>query len=458
MFIDDYLDIPLVKSKFSHVFERNGVYLIMHSILMRPLHIDTEAFSVFSRFNLPIRPSQVLKKYPKSYSFIEHLLTEKLIVDENINEIEIFRDWVNKIYNSDGKSIMYIIPTDKCNIHCKYCFIENSMQPSHNFTFMTPDIMHKGVDLFAQHAIDIINPVVIFYGGEPLLNSEIIIESINYISQNYPRFRISILTNGLLVTKKIASLFAEKNVSVGISIDGTKENHDQARIFKNGKGTFNLVIKSIELLRESGCKDISISYTVGSHNVNSLVNDIKYLYTKLHPNSFGINFLVDTDFERNPLSVSIEIATFQVIEAFKFLRKRGIYEDRMMRKVQPFIKGEIHLKDCGAPGNQIVLAPNGDIGPCQAFLPSKKYFTQNVNNAPTIANDLSFNEWSKRYPMNMDVCFDCVALGICGGGCPYQSYLQNGTIWGLDNRMCTHNKLLIDWLVWDNYDSNFKKS
>jgi uncharacterized protein len=54
----------------------------------------------------------------------------------------------------------------------------------------------------------------------------------------------------------------------------------------------------------------------------------------------------------------------------------------------------------------------------------------------------------------MNECIDCKALGICGGGCPYQSYLRNGSIWGLDDRMCQHNKILIDWLVWETCESN----
>lgn len=445
-----------VKSKFLHLFEKNDKYILLHSLLLRPLFIDKESLLLLNKFDLPTLPLKLIKEFPQSQSFIEHLIKEKLIVQKDTQEVKIFREWVNKIYNDDGKSILYIIPTDQCNIRCKYCFVENSMETNHNYTFMNVEIMQKGVDFFAQNALksNIINPVVIFYGGEPLLNYDLVHESINYISQNYPHFKISILTNGMLITEKIADFFKEKNVSVGISIDGAKEIHNNARIYKNGKGTYGLVEKGIACLKSSGFENISFSLTVGKHNVNTLVDEVKYLYNKFHPNSFGINFLVDPEFDINPYSVSIEDATLQVIEAFKFLREKGIYEDRMMRKVKPFINGEIHLKDCGAPGNQIVLAPNGDIGPCQGFLPSRKYFTQNINRSPNLIDDISFNEWSKRYPVNMKECIDCEALGICGGGCPYHSSLRNGSIWELDERMCKHNKLLIDWLVWETCEVN----
>lgn len=111
------------------------------------------------------------------------------------------------------------------------------------------------------------------------------------------------------------------------------------------------------------------------------------------------------------------------------------------------------MKDCGAPGNQLVLAPNGDLGVCQAFLPSRKFYSFNINTDKDIGYDRLVGEWKNRYSLNMDECLDCEALGICGGGCPYNSYVNTGSIWSLDERMCKHNKEFIDWLMWDIYDN-----
>lgn len=54
-----------------------------------------------------------------------------------------------------------------------------------------------------------------------------------------------------------------------------------------------------------------------------------------------------------------------------------------------------------------------------------------------------------RSPLNMPECQDCPALGICGGGCPYQSELEMGSIWALDKRFCIHAKMTLEWLIWD---------
>ncbi len=128
-----------------------------------------------------------------------------------------------------------------------------------------------------------------------------------------------------------------------------------------------------------------------------------------------------------------------------------------MRKLKPFVEETIHLKDCGAIGNQIVVAPDGSIGPCHGFLYNKKYFHNSISTYNEISINPDFIEWSKRFPLNMDECKDCVAIGICGGGCPYQAYVSKGSIWELDERMCKHNKMFLEWAIWDVF-ANMEKA
>ncbi len=66
--------------------------------------------------------------------------------------------------------------------------------------------------------------------------------------------------------------------------------------------------------------------------------------------------------------------------------------------------------------------------------------------------DPVFLEWSRRSPLAMAACQDCVALGICGGGCPLNADNEEGSIWGLDKRFCVHCKMTLEWLVWDLYE------
>ena len=141
-----------------------------------------------------------------------------------------------------------------------------------------------------------------------------------------------------------------------------------------------------------------------------------------------------------------------LIDAFEKLRVVGVYEERMMRKAQAFIDRETMYADCGVIGNQIVVAPDGRIGVCQDFIKSRQYFGNSVldDSYDPIAEGL-FNEWKRRSPLFMEKCFDCEALGICGGGCPASVELKTGNRWNIDERICYHSKDTLEWLIWDTF-------
>jgi len=49
----------------------------------------------------------------------------------------------------------------------------------------------------------------------------------------------------------------------------------------------------------------------------------------------------------------------------------------------------------------------------------------------------------------MEKCLECPALGICGGGCPYNAYTRHGKIWEIDDTFCPQSLLVLEYLIWD---------
>jgi len=237
-------------------------------------------------------------------------------------------------------------------------------------------------------------------------------------------------------------------------LDGPEKENNNARVFRADKeGTFQKICQGYQMLKDAGCKNPSISLTIGAHNAKNLRKNVEYLVDKFSPSGFGFNFLIGPSSNLNGLDVDMDYVTNQVIETFKFLREKGIFEDRMMRKVKAFVKREPHLKDCGGVGNQLVITADGHAGPCQAFASSKKYFRSIEElEDKDLKKDGIFKEWNSRFPLNMDKCSDCLALGVCGGGCPYHSHLTKGNIFELDERMCNHNKGVLNWLIQEAID------
>ena len=125
-----------------------------------------------------------------------------------------------------------------------------------------------------------------------------------------------------------------------------------------------------------------------------------------------------------------------------------------MRKVNAFINHNLHYQDCAAEGgNQLVVAPNGDIGLCHGYLSTRETFVTNVDDQTFIIHESPlFLEWNKLTPLQMKQCIDCKALGTCGGGCALNAKANGRSIWDLDERFCIHSKSTIDFLVWDLFD------
>lgn len=138
-------------------------------------------------------------------------------------------------------------------------------------------------------------------------------------------------------------------------------------------------------------------------------------------------------------------------DAFSRFRKRGIWEQRMMEKVIPFVNQQIVLSEC-AVGHQLAISPDGQIGICTDFVRSRRLFRNSVfNNNFDPYQDENFQEWSRRSPLNMSQCLDCEAIAICGGGCPVSAEVRYGSIWEVDQRICPFSKKTLEWLIWDTY-------
>lgn len=454
-------------SRFSFVFKKDDAYAIYHSRLIETLYLNQEGFSVFSQFKNGVCLKNIMDSYPKNQkknvlAIISNLFDSGLIVLEEDDER---RFLAGQIPNSGiDVRIMYVLPTDNCNFECKYCVIESAFPKGHVFTHMSKDTARKGADFFFR----ISNKEskerrrIIFYGGEPLMNREVVEFSFDYIRNHADSKNtdVSIVTNGSLITPEFARSAKRNNVDISLSLDGPKQVNDIPRVFlKNNNGTFESVIRGYNTLKREGINKVGISLTVGAHNVDKLKDNLELILKDVDVSVIGFNFITDLHDGRNPFSTDINLTTDKVIEAFEFLRQKGIYEDRIMRKLKPFVEKRFYSRDCGAIGNQIVLAPNGDIGPCQAYIGSKKYFSFNVHDGERdIMNNYVFKEWSRRMPMNMPQCLNCQAIGICGGGCPYQAEVTKGSLWELDERMCIHNKKLLEWAIWDAYKQNGTKS
>ena len=142
--------------------------------------------------------------------------------------------------------------TDSCNFRCKYCVYSeyNAKQRSHGKNFMSLNDAQRAVDYLVSHSTKNNRIAVSFYGGEPLLNFEVIKHTVNYIKTQSLSLNVhySITTNGSLLNEKIIDFLFSNNFSVLVSIDGPEEAHNSNRIDVYGKPTYSKVIANLKKL------------------------------------------------------------------------------------------------------------------------------------------------------------------------------------------------------------------
>ncbi|OGF26655.1 hypothetical protein A2477_03230 [Candidatus Falkowbacteria bacterium RIFOXYC2_FULL_47_12] len=365
---------------------------------------------------------------------------------------------MQKLLQGNGIGILYLLLADGCNLACKYCYIENAIPLTHVFSTMTQDTAEAALQSFARVvAQDIEEPQVILYGGEPLLNKSVLYWVINRVvalkqeSVLPEKTGITINTNGTLIDQTFISFVKGKNIQISISLDGKQDAHDMMRCYRDGSGSFENVMNACKQMRNNGV-DFGFSVTVTKANIEHMEEIILWLHEEFQINSIGFNIVIDRNEELLGMSEDVfaDKLTQQLIQCFKLCREKGIYEDRIMRKVDAFIKGYPYLYDCGAPGDQMVVTPQGMVGVCQAFCGSQKYFIP-LADFKEPSNHPIWQQWRYRSPFYQKQCYDCVALGICGGGCPYNAEKQHGSMWALDDMFCTHARGTLRFLLQDLY-------
>lgn len=435
-------------SKFAHLIDLgSGVTALWNSLWLRTIFLTEPMTSLVRRMmetaTQPEDPAPAGQVLDQGLQELMTALEAEHFLSPQEDEQKIAD--LQGLLEQEPIGLMYLIMTDTCNLACNYCYLSGLLQTPHVALNMSRETIQKAVDLY-KVVLDGsgMKPIVILYGGEPLVNKEGVVFAIEYASQQLPGTELIIVTNGTLVDEEMATFLAKYSVSVGLSVDGPPAVHDRNRVTRQGKGTFEAVALAHQRLKKAGA-DVGLSCTITMDNVRELDGHLRWFLHNFGASKVDYNILMggeceDTEYPR--------LMAEALIKCYELARSEGLSIGRMTRKVDPFAEGRFMLNDCGGCGKQLVITPDERIGVCQAFLNSGEFFypLQEVTDPRTHP---LWNAWKLRSPLNMPGCLSCEALGICGGGCFYGSYLQHGTIMEADPVHCVHAKETLRFLLAD---------
>lgn len=446
-----------VLSKFAHKLEKNGYIARFNALKNIPVFYRKE-YDIEVEKYIATNADEILSESIEP--IIKLLLKNKVLVESPEYDDSVLQ----AIQNAAEKpyiSVMYLILTEKCNFDCSYCFIERHMDLQ-KANVMSKETAKKAIDFFVyqikkQPKLFEEEKAILFYGGEPLSNYSVLKYAANLINRyiregKLPvKTELSLVTNGSLLTESIAKELSQMGVSFSISLDGATAKANQCRIFHGGKPAYENIINGIKAAKQAGV-DFGLSITLSEEALAEKENLLSFL-DEYDIKGIGYNIL-NTDKTFTVAEDYYERASAFIIDSFIQCRNKGIYEDRIMRKINSYTEHKLHYFDCAAEGgHQIVVAPNGEVGLCHGYLSSRETFITNVEdyNFDPLTNPL-YLEWGKRTPLNMPQCYDCMALGVCGGGCALCAAANGNSIWDLDKGFCVHSKATLEFLVWELFD------
>jgi len=383
------------------------------------------------------------------------LYKNRFIIDSNLNA----KDEINYLFKRNSISfkkpifkVFYIIVTTECNFRCKYCYL--SLLKNYNPRVMNLETAKGILSYFYEYIkkVEEETPKLVLYGGEPLLNKKImkfIIEDVrkNIKDKKIPHTNIILITNGSLIDDNIADFLKENKVLIALSLDGQQRINDLNRVYKNGKGTFEDIIKAINLLNKRDIRP-TISCTINKRNVNKMNTIIPWMVKNFNIDSLGLNLFSGGDCSNKLIKKLSKDSAKQIVKAFELCRKYGVYEDTVIRQMEAFVNEKPNIYSCAATGREISVDPEGNLATCPAFL-NTNLFPFNIKDKLKLESNREFRRWVKKTPLLTEECYDCIALGICGGGCAFNSYKNHKNIYAKDDFYCEYAKTTTKWMLKD---------
>ncbi len=339
----------------------------------------------------------------------------------------------NKAKDPVVKAICLHVAHD-CNMNCKYCFgSQGSFEGIREL--MSLDTGIAAIDFLIKNSGKRRNLEVDFFGGEPLMNFDVIKEIVSYGRKvemnNNKKIRFTITTNGILLDDEKINYINDNMENVILSIDGRLEVNDKMRRTWNDKGTYELIINNYEKFINK--RNDGLYYIRGTFTKENLdfSEDVKHLINKGFKN-VSIEPVVVKDHEDYAIKIEHLDAILNEYEKLSDLYINNAKNNQMF----DFFHFNIDLEQgpcvfkrisgCGAGTEYMAVAPNGDLYPCHQFVGNNGLKIGSVYDVD-YSNEL-YDIFNNAHIYNKEKCRTCWAKFYCSGGCHANAYHMNGNM------------------------------
>ena len=238
-----------------HQYKNNG-YNIVLDVNSGAIHVvDDISYDVIELFE-SCTAEEIVNKLQEKYAAEE--IKEAIEEVQSLKDEEaLFTEDTYENYIMDFKKRPTVVKAlclhiaHDCNLACKYCFAEEGEYHGRR-ALMDFETGKQALDFLIANSGKRRNLEVDFFGGEPLLNFDVVKQTVEYarsLENKYNKnFRFTITTNGLLLDDDKIDFINKEMYDVVLSLDGRKEIHDKFRITRAGHNTYDIVVPKFQKL------------------------------------------------------------------------------------------------------------------------------------------------------------------------------------------------------------------
>lgn len=249
--------IPFQTEKNRYIYDGNSSEVVTSSYLIEYIirkYYEMNKDEIYKSFNKNNDIDEAEFNY--QYEFVSHQIENKMFYHDNKYKechIESEAEAREFVYKAQA-SYLVLVLTGSCNMRCEYCVYSDKYPKEITYweEDMSIETAKKAVDEYLLIHDQRVNrgfrkkPMIMFYGGEPLIKFELIKEIVEYVNKvAKQKASFYVTTNGLLLTEEVSRFLVENNFLITFSVDGYKENHDRNRVTAGGQTTFGKVMENI---------------------------------------------------------------------------------------------------------------------------------------------------------------------------------------------------------------------
>ena len=329
-----------------------------------------------------------------------------------------------------------------CNLNCSYCFASQGKYHGER-AVMSLEVGKRALDFLVENSGTRRNLEVDFFGGEPLMNFDVVKELVAYARsierEKGKNFRFTLTTNGLGINDDVIEFANRECANVVLSLDGRREVHDRYRVDYAGKGSWDRIVPKFQKLVEA--REGKNYYMRGTftHANPDFLEDIKEML-KLGFTELSMEPVVAAPGDPSELTeedLPIVLEQYEKLAQLMIERRRAgkpftFYHYMIDLSGGPCIYKRI--SGCGSGTEYMAVTPWGDLYPCHQFVGEERFCLGNIWDG--VKNTAVQTEFADCNVYARPDCADCWAKLYCSGGCAANAYHSTGSVRGVYKYGC----------------------